>query len=100
MRNIKRMAAAFFASGALLATAAAPASAHPALVTGGLVNVTITNVANNNTVQLTVPVNAAVAICADVDVNAAVLLALINDPGDTTTLTCDARANQDVTVTA
>lgn len=99
MIRLKRVAASLFASAAIVATAAAPASAQGPVVTAGLVNVTITNVANNNTVQLTVPVNAAVAICADVDVNAAVLLAAINDPDDTT-FDCDARAKQDVTVTA
>ena len=72
---------------------AAPASAQP------LVDVDIRNVLNNNTVQITVPVNAAVAICADVDVNVAILLAAIADP-DVNTFNCDARANQDVTITA
>ncbi|MBW3592525.1 MAG: hypothetical protein KY396_02410 [Actinobacteria bacterium] len=98
MIRLKRIAATLFATGALAGLTAMPAAAQP-VVTGGLVNVTITNVANNNTVQIAVPVNAAVAICADVDVNAAVLLAAIADP-DVNTFNCDARANQDVTITA
>lgn len=43
--------------------------------------------------------NAAVAICADVDVNPAVLLAAINDP-DVNMFECDARANQDFRIFA
>ncbi len=38
------------------------ASAQP-VITGGLVNLTITNVLNNNTVTVQVPVTAAAAVC-------------------------------------
>jgi len=38
-----------------------PASAASPVVTGGLVNVTIANVANNN--QVAVPIQVAAAIC-------------------------------------
>lgn len=67
--------------------AAAPAaSGHQQ----GLVNVNIENVANDNEVAVTVPINAAANICG---VTVAVL------SGATGTFTdCDARGNQTVTV--
>lgn len=95
MLKPKRFIAAVFAAALLSFGVSAPASAQQT----GLVNVNITNVLNNNTVQVAVPVNAAVAICANVDVNAAVLLAAINDP-DVNTFTCRARGNQQVSLTA
>jgi hypothetical protein len=98
MLRAKKLLASLFVTGLLSVGLAAPASAQP-VVTGGLVNVTLTNVLNNNTVQIAVPVNAAVAICANVDVNAAVLLAAISDP-DVNTFTCRARGVQEVTLTA
>ena len=39
------------------------ASAQPPVVTGGLVNLTITNVLNKNVVTVQVPVTAAAAVC-------------------------------------
>jgi hypothetical protein len=95
MRKARAFVAAVFATALLSFGVAAPASAQQT----GLVNVNITNVLNNNTVQVAVPVNAAVAICANVDVNAAVLLAAISDP-DVNTFTCRARGNQRVSLTA
>ena len=83
----RRLLASVFTTMALAIGFAPAASAQP------LVNVEI----NDNVI--TVPVNAAVAICADVDVNAAILLAAINDP-DVNVFDCDARANQDVEIRA
>ena len=58
----KRRFAAIVAAAALSSgVAAAPATAGPALV-----EVTITNVANNNTVTIDVPVNVAANVCAQV----------------------------------
>lgn len=60
-RNLVTLAAA----GALTVgggVVAAPAMAQP-VVTGGLVNVTVTNLLNNNTVQVAIPVDAAANIC-------------------------------------
>ena len=94
MLQAKRLVATLFATMLMAVGFAAPASAQP------LVDVDIRNVLNNNTVQITVPVNAAVAICADVDVNAAVLRAAIEDEDAVTTFNCDARANQEVTIRA
>jgi hypothetical protein len=96
MRKMKKFIASLFATGLLAVGVAAPSASAQQT---GLVNVNIDNVLNNNHVNVAVPVNAAVAICANVDVNAAVLLAAINDP-DVNTFTCRARGNQEVSLTA
>ena len=58
----KRRLAAVLAAAALSSgVAAAPATAGPALV-----EVRISNVANNNTVTIDVPVNVAANVCAEV----------------------------------
>ena len=70
----------------------APAQAQPIAV-GNLVNVQISNLLNNNQVAITVPINAAANICGvDIDV----LTTALATTGNFTD--CDARANQDVTV--
>ncbi len=56
------------AASAALATAAtlgstAAAQAQPPIAVGNLVNVQITNVANNNQVAIQIPINAAANIC-------------------------------------
>ena len=92
MRSIVRtgivsaMAAGVLATGGLTTTA----SAAPVNV-GNLVNVNISNVANNNDVDVTVPINAAANICG-VDV------AVLSDALAAGPYTCDARGNQTVTV--
>ena len=87
----KRLLAATAVAGALSVGAAAPAFSQP-VVSGGLVNVTITNLLNNNQVAATVPVSAAAAIC---NVQVAVLS---NLPSGGTT-TCNPRTgNQSVSV--
>jgi hypothetical protein len=88
MLQARRLVAILFATMLMAVGAVAPASAQQPLV----------NVEIEDNV-ITVPVNAAVAICADVDVNAAILLAAINDP-DVNVFDCDARANQDVEIRA
>ncbi len=88
----KKLVASLFATALLFAGLALPASAQP-VVTGGLVNVTITNVANNNTVTVAVPINAAAAICG-VDVNVLSALEEGEEFND-----CTARGNQNVSVT-
>ena len=66
MKHARRMLAAAVATSALsiggIAFTAAPSGAQP-LVTGGLVNVTVTNLLNNNQVALQIPVNAAANVC-------------------------------------
>ena len=73
MKKIRHaMAATALAGGLAFGGFALPmtaASAQP-VVTGGLVNVTITNVLNNNSVAVQIPVNAAANICG---LNVAVL---------------------------
>ncbi len=69
--NFKTRIASVSAAGVLLlgGAAATPAQAAGPVVTGGLVNVTLTNVLNDNDVlndnqvQIAVPVQAAAAIC-------------------------------------
>ena len=80
--NVRRTAAALTSAAALSVTGIAmaqPAGAAP-VITGGLVNVTIVDLADVNVEDVTVqiPVSAAANVC---DVNAAVLLAAIEDTG-------------------
>ncbi len=72
----------------MVAMLAMPASAQP-VVTGGLVNVTIVDFADVNVedVVVEIPVAVAANVC---DVNAAVLIAAIEDTGSAE---CDAAAN-------
>src|ERR671918_2136098 len=80
--KVRKLMASLFATGLLTVGAAAPASAQPPLVTGGLINVTV----NDVNVGVQVPIGIAANVC---DVNAAVLVAAIHDEGDAT---CDATA--------
>ena len=67
----RKMVATTLSAFALAGVTAGPAFSQP-VVTGGLVNVTITNVLNNNEVAVQIPINAAANICGvDVDVLAA-----------------------------
>jgi mannose/fructose/N-acetylgalactosamine-specific phosphotransferase system component IIC len=89
MTNIKRGLAVGAASAALALIPVAPAVAQP-VITGGLVNVTVTNLLNNNTVQVAIPVTAAANIC---NVSVSVITDLVNNGG-----TCTARSgNQTLT---
>jgi len=89
MIRLKRAAAVAGLTASLALAPAAAASAAP-VVTGGLVNVTITNVLNNNTVQVAIPVNAAANIC---NVSVGVIADLVDTGG-----TCTARnGNQTLT---
>lgn len=85
-RFVRRALVGTVAAGAALVPATA-ASAQP-VVTGGLVNVTIIDFADVNVEDVTVqlPVAVAANVC---DVNAAVLLAAIEDTGEAN---CDATA--------
>ncbi len=73
--QIRRTAAALVSMAALTCggvALAGPAAAQP-VVTGGLVNVTVTNVLNHNQVNVQVPIGVAANVCG---VSAAVLLAV------------------------
>ena len=72
--KLKLFGAAALASGALAAGIGAPAAGAQPIITGGLVNVTITDVLNDNTVTVQVPVGVALNLAANVcGVNANVL---------------------------
>lgn len=68
-KSLKGVGATFVASVSLFAATAAPAGAQGPLITGGLVNITVTDVLNNNTilsnnnVNLGVALNAAANVC-------------------------------------
>ncbi len=82
MLKMNMVRAAVFA-GALAVPMAATTSAQP-LVTGGLVNVTVVNVANNLLRNSNVSLGAALAIAANVcDVNVNVLARQLRDGGAT-----------------
>lgn len=66
MPNLKKMIAAgcltVGLAGGGVAAAALPASAQP-VISGGLVNVTLTDVASHNQVNVQVPVSVAANVC-------------------------------------
>ena len=82
MTQLKRRIATVVAAAglAIAPVAAIPASAQP-VVTGGLVNVTITNLLNNNTVQVAIPVDAAANVC---NVSVSVITSLVANGGSCT----------------
>ena len=84
---VRRALVSTVAAGAALVPASA-ASAQPVVISQGLVNVTIIDFADVNVEDVTVqlPVAVAANVC---DVNAAVLLAAIEDTGEAN---CDATA--------
>ena len=55
--------ASVFATGLLAVGAAAPASAQPPVITGGLVNITIVDVLNDNQINVQVPIGIAANVC-------------------------------------
>jgi hypothetical protein len=91
MRKVKRLCATVFATALLSAGAAAPASAQPPVITGGLVNITIVDVLNDNQINVQVPIGVAANVCG---VQANVLaLGNIQEPVD-----CTAKTTQDLPV--
>ena len=63
MRKTRRLLASLSAAGLMAFGAAAPASAQPPVITGGLVNITIVDVLNNNEVNVQVPIGVAANVC-------------------------------------
>ena len=88
MLKVRMWFAALASSTLVFAGFAAPASAHGPIVTGGLVNVTVVDVLNNNeilsdnNVNLGVALNLAANVC---DVNVNVLAVQLRDGGATCT---------------
>jgi hypothetical protein len=86
LAKMKLVGAATLASGALAAGLAAPGASAQPIITGGLVNVTVTDVLNNNTVTVDVPIGAALNLAANVcDVNVNVLSTQLKSGGATCT---------------
>ena len=96
---MRKLIASVFATGVLAVGIGAPAASAQPLVTGGLVNVTITNVLNNNEIlnENNVGVAAALALAANVcDVNVNVLAVQLREDA----ATCTNRVtNERVTIT-
>jgi hypothetical protein len=89
---MRKLAATLFLTAAMAVGAGAPAAAAQPVITGGLVNVTVTDLLNNNTVTVTVPVGVALNIAANVcDVTVGVLAQQLN-AGDTTCSNADQTA--------
>lgn len=64
VKTRKARLAAVLATGAISAgVVAVPAASAQPVVTGGLVNVTVTNLLNNNQVGVQIPINAAANVC-------------------------------------
>jgi hypothetical protein len=89
---MKRTLAA--AAGALAMTGgaafmAAPAQAQP-VISGGLVNVQVTNVLNDNQVAVQIPITAAANICVG-DVTVGVIAEIVDEGG---TFQCDAKSGK------
>ena len=83
---MRKFIATLFLTGALGVGATAPLASAQPIITGGLVNITVVDVLNNNTVTLdrVVTVGAALNIAANVcDVSVGVLARQLHN-GDTT----------------
>jgi hypothetical protein len=87
MRRTKKLAASLFATSLLAVGIAAPGASAQPVIMGGLVNVTLVDVLSHNEVAVQVPIGIAANVC---DVNAAVLLAAVEDTGSAR---CDADAD-------
>jgi hypothetical protein len=87
MRKIKKLVATTFATGLMAVGVAAPTASAQPVITGGLVNVTLVDVLSHDEIAVQVPIGVAANVC---DVNAAVLLAAIEDTGSAR---CDATSN-------
>ncbi|MDQ3177507.1 MAG: hypothetical protein M3Q72_08170 [Actinomycetota bacterium] len=86
MNKFKHFTAAAILAGAIAAPAlpalGSPASAAGPLFTGGIVNVTVTNVANNILRDANVGLGVAAGVAANVcDLNVAAVIAEIRDDG-------------------
>jgi len=66
MRKPRRLLASLFASGLLAFGVAAPTAGAQPVIGGGLVNIQIVDVLNNNEVNVQVPIGVAANIAANV----------------------------------
>ena len=93
MKKTKKLAASLFSGALIFAGVAVPGAGAQPVVTGGLVNVTVTDVIDNVTVTVRdvnvgvgVAANIAAVLCPDADITAAVLGTAI--ARDASTITC------------
>ena len=89
---MRKLVATLFLTAALAVGATAPAASAQPVITGGLVNITVVDVLNNNTVTLDRTVNVALAlgIAANVcDVTVGVLAQQLNTGSATCENTLD-----------
>jgi hypothetical protein len=89
---MRKVIATLFLTGAFAVGAVAPTASAQPVITGGLVNITVVDVLNNNTVTLDRTVNVALAlgIAANVcDVTVGVLAQQLNTGSPTCTNTLD-----------
>jgi hypothetical protein len=89
VNRIKKLLASSFAATLLAVTALAPSASAQPVITGGLINVTITEVIDDVTVvvrdvnvSLGVAANVAAVLCDTADVNAAVLATQVIRSGE------------------
>jgi hypothetical protein len=70
MTKLKKFVATTFATGLIAAGASVPTASAQPVITGGLVNITVVDVLNNNDVNVQVPIGIAANVCG---INAAVI---------------------------
>src|SRR4051794_2838704 len=89
---MRKLIATLFLTAALAVGAVAPTASAQPVITGGLVNITVVDVLNDNTVTVTVPIGVALNLAANVcDVTVGVLAQQL-ESGDTTCSNADQTA--------
>jgi hypothetical protein len=63
MHKVRKLAAGLATTGLLAAGIAAPSAAAAPVVTGGLVNVTVTDVLSHDQINVQVPIGVAANVC-------------------------------------
>jgi hypothetical protein len=63
MHKVKKITAALFSTGILAAGIAVPSASAQPVITGGLVNVTITDVLSHDQISVQVPIGVAANVC-------------------------------------
>jgi hypothetical protein len=95
---MRKFIATLFLTGALSVGVTAPVAPAAPVITGGLVNITVTNFLNNNTVTLDRVVNVAAAVQIAANVCNIPVTALASDVTQFGTATCS-NATQTATIT-
>ena len=85
---MRKLIATLFATGALAVGATASTASAQPVITGGLVNITVTNVLNNVTITLDRTVNVAAAVQIAANVCDVPVTVLANDITQTGSATC------------